>query len=112
MDRVDYLLARADYFAVAFFAGLFIATDAILTLMAVSAGVAVEINPLLNWSDNLELVLAVKTWLSVMGLTVLAVNAYPSGTRLARMARVGLWAILGVYLLVNVYHVLGRIVWA
>lgn len=110
--RVDYLSTKVDYFLVAFIAGLLIAADAILTLVAVNSGVAVEANPLLNWSENLELVLAVKTWLSLIGLSALAAYAYPSGTRAARFARVGLWLIVGTYTLVNVYHLLGRILWA
>lgn len=120
-------MARFDYYAVALFAGLLIASDAVLTVVAVSNGLAVEVNPLLNWTEKLELLLAFKTWLSVIGLTFLAtiandkvtISEYPGGgtiayypARLVRLARTGLWAILGVYLLVNIYHVIGRIVWA
>lgn len=121
----------SDYYAVAFFAALLIVTDAVLTIVFVRSGLAVEANPLLNLltgggTDRLELVLAFKVWLSIIGLTFLGTIAsdeitvtehkdggviayYPQ--RLVRLARVGLWVILGVYLLVNVYHVLGIILW-
>lgn len=112
--RVDYLSSKVDYFILAILASLLMVLDSTFTLAAVEHG-AVEANPILNWATarigRLSLVLAIRDVCATIGLMFLAVVTTME-SRASRIARVGIWLVLGTYTLVNIYHVLGRMLWA
>lgn len=118
------------YKALAIWTSVLVAIDAILTWYEVDRGLAAEgnvaVGALIDWI-GLEWGLLLRTVLAIAGLAYISEVCYDtsgtgeaSGTgdisgqklrRRARLARVGLWVAFGAYLLVNVYHVLGAIVW-
>lgn len=105
------------YRALAIYSFVLVAFDAVFTWYYLTNDHAVEGNPMLAFfiaQAGTVPTLVVRTLLVLVGIMVLAEYAYlkdedNSLARVSRIARTGLWVIFGVYLLVNVYHVLGGI---
>lgn len=113
--------SKVDYLLLSTLCIILYITDAMLTAMAIDAGYAAEANPLLGWfaeRTNIVWVLAIRTVLGILGISFLgevadspryADRLSQNPQRLVRLARTGIWVILGAYTLVNIYHALGWI---